>query len=96
MPQHLLGPAEYISSLPSKGVREAFIDALNVWLVLPDHHVNQLKDIAQTLHNASLMYASLRPSRASLTPPGWTISKTPLPFAGENQPLIWFLARSKQ
>ncbi|KAL4790372.1 isoprenoid synthase domain-containing protein [Aspergillus venezuelensis] len=52
---HLLGPAEYISSLPSKGVREAFIDGLNVWLVLPDHRVNQLKSIAQTLHNASLM-----------------------------------------
>ncbi|KAL4961087.1 bifunctional terpene synthase/polyprenyl synthetase family protein [Aspergillus stella-maris] len=53
--EHLLGPAEYISSLPSKGVREAFIDGLNVWLVLPDHRVNQLKNIAQTLHNASLM-----------------------------------------
>ncbi|KAL4994894.1 isoprenoid synthase domain-containing protein [Aspergillus recurvatus] len=52
---HLLGPAEYISSLPSKGVREAFIDGLNVWLVLPDHRVNQLKGIARTLHNASLM-----------------------------------------
>ncbi|KAL3432335.1 isoprenoid synthase domain-containing protein [Aspergillus tetrazonus] len=52
---HLLGPAEYISSLPSKGVREAFIEGLNVWLVLPDHRVNELKSIAQTLHNASLM-----------------------------------------
>ncbi|KAL4771843.1 isoprenoid synthase domain-containing protein [Aspergillus nidulans var. acristatus] len=52
---HLLGPAEYISSLPSKGVREAFIDGLNVWLVLPDHRVNELKSIVQTLHNASLM-----------------------------------------
>ncbi|KAL6230730.1 hypothetical protein BDW75DRAFT_234182 [Aspergillus navahoensis] len=52
---HLLGPAEYISSLPSKGVREAFIDGLNDWLVLPDHRVNQLKSIARTLHNASLM-----------------------------------------
>ncbi|KAL4746901.1 hypothetical protein BDW72DRAFT_206953 [Aspergillus terricola var. indicus] len=55
MSSHLLGPAEYIGSLPSKGVREAFIDGLNVWLVLPDYRVNQLKSIAQTLHNASLM-----------------------------------------
>ncbi|KAL4953372.1 isoprenoid synthase domain-containing protein [Aspergillus filifer] len=54
-PKHLLGPAAYISSLPSKGVREAFIDGLNVWLVLPDHRVNQMKSIAQTLHNTSLM-----------------------------------------
>ncbi|KAL4816983.1 isoprenoid synthase domain-containing protein [Aspergillus spinulosporus] len=33
----------------------ASIDGLNVWLVLPDHRVNQQKSIAQTLHNASLM-----------------------------------------
>ncbi|KAL4863209.1 hypothetical protein BDV12DRAFT_206695 [Aspergillus spectabilis] len=50
------------SSLPSKGVREAFIDGLNVWLVLPDHHVNQLKSILQTLHNASLMLDDIEDS----------------------------------
>jgi hypothetical protein len=55
MYQHLLAPAEYISSLPSKGVREAFVDALNVWVMLPDRTATQLKSIAQTLHNASLM-----------------------------------------
>ncbi|KAL4925304.1 class I glutamine amidotransferase-like protein [Aspergillus undulatus] len=36
-------------------IREKFIDGLNVWLVLRDNRVNQLKRIAQTLHNASLM-----------------------------------------
>ncbi|KAL3474415.1 isoprenoid synthase domain-containing protein [Aspergillus californicus] len=59
---NLLGPAEYISSLPSKGVREAFIDGLNVWLVLPDDRVNQLKSITQTLHNASLMLDDIEDS----------------------------------
>jgi hypothetical protein len=44
-----------MSSLPSKGVREAFVDALNVWVMLPDRTVAQLKSIAQTLHNASSM-----------------------------------------
>ncbi|KAL7651519.1 hypothetical protein ACMYSQ_011229 [Aspergillus niger] len=53
--EHLLAPAEYIASLPSKGVREAFIDALNVWLALPDRFVSVMKSIAKTLHNASLM-----------------------------------------
>ncbi|GLB12133.1 terpene cyclase [Aspergillus tubingensis] len=53
--EHLIGPAEYIASLPSKGVREAFIDALNVWLALPDRFVSVIKTIAKTLHNASLM-----------------------------------------
>jgi hypothetical protein len=55
MHQHLLAPAEYMSSLLSKGVREAFVDALNVWVMLPARTVAQLKSIAQTLHNASLM-----------------------------------------
>ncbi|CEN60910.1 hypothetical protein ASPCAL07581 [Aspergillus calidoustus] len=58
----LLAPADYIKSLPSKGVREAFIDGLNVWLVLPDHRVRQLKNIAQTLHNASLMLDDIEDS----------------------------------
>ncbi|PYH40159.1 bifunctional terpene synthase/polyprenyl synthetase family protein [Aspergillus saccharolyticus JOP 1030-1] len=53
--EYLRAPAEYIASLPSKGVREAFIDALNVWLMLPDRQVKLLKSIAKTLHNASLM-----------------------------------------
>lgn len=29
-------PYEYIISLPSQGVRDAFIDALNVWLAVPE------------------------------------------------------------
>ncbi|KAJ9364273.1 geranylgeranyl pyrophosphate synthase [Paecilomyces variotii] len=53
--EHLLGPADYISSLPSKGIREAFIDGLNVWFTLPPHLINQFKSITQTMHNASLM-----------------------------------------
>ncbi|RAL16768.1 bifunctional terpene synthase/polyprenyl synthetase family protein [Aspergillus homomorphus CBS 101889] len=60
--EHLLGPAEYIASLPSKGVREAFIDALNVWLMLPDRQVKLLKSIAKTLHNASLMLDDIEDS----------------------------------
>ncbi|KAF4231839.1 hypothetical protein CNMCM6457_005138 [Aspergillus fumigatiaffinis] len=60
--EHLPAPAEYISSLPSKGVREAFVDALNVWVMLPDRTVPQLKSIAQTLHNASLMLDDIEDS----------------------------------
>ncbi|RAH67449.1 bifunctional terpene synthase/polyprenyl synthetase family protein [Aspergillus aculeatinus CBS 121060] len=60
--EHLLSPAEYIASLPSKGVREAFIDALNVWLMLPDRQVKLLKSIAKTLHNASLMLDDIEDS----------------------------------
>ncbi|RAH78110.1 geranylgeranyl pyrophosphate synthase [Aspergillus japonicus CBS 114.51] len=60
--EHLSSPAEYIAALPSKGVREAFIDALNVWLMLPDRQVTLLKSIAKTLHNASLMLDDIEDS----------------------------------
>ncbi|KUL89338.1 hypothetical protein ZTR_03640 [Talaromyces verruculosus] len=59
---HMLGPAEYISALPSKGIRESFIHALNVWLMLPDYLVNQINQIAHTLHNASLMLDDIEDS----------------------------------
>ncbi|KAJ5116916.1 Variediene synthase [Penicillium angulare] len=51
----LIAPYEYISSLPSKGIREAFIDALNVWLMLSDSTVQTIKSIAKKLHSSSLM-----------------------------------------
>ncbi|KAF7586323.1 hypothetical protein BBP40_009070 [Aspergillus hancockii] len=81
--EHLIGPAEYIRSLPSKGVREAFVDALNVWMVLPDHVVNRVKGIAETLHNASLMLDDIedssplrrgQPAAHSIFGPGQTIN----------------------
>ncbi|KAF3150375.1 hypothetical protein TWF569_004760 [Orbilia oligospora] len=30
--RHLLAPYKYLTSMPSKGVREAFVDSLNLWL----------------------------------------------------------------
>ncbi|KAK8022706.1 terpenoid synthase [Apiospora rasikravindrae] len=53
--QVVLGPAEYIDSLPSKNVRDLAADALNVWLDVPADHMAHIKDVVKTLHNASLM-----------------------------------------
>ncbi|KAL5337411.1 class I glutamine amidotransferase-like protein [Aspergillus crustosus] len=50
-----LAPAEYISSLPSKGVREAFINGLNVWLVLPDHPTHMIFGSEQTINSANFL-----------------------------------------
>ncbi|KAJ5202050.1 uncharacterized protein N7498_006713 [Penicillium cinerascens] len=58
----LLAPFEYISSLPSKGVREALIDALNVWMGLPERTVKTVKSIAQKLHSSSLMLDDIEDS----------------------------------
>ncbi|OQE94690.1 hypothetical protein PENNAL_c0003G09066 [Penicillium nalgiovense] len=52
-------PYEYISSLPSKGFREAFFDVLNVWLALRESTLKIIKTISQKLHSASLIAISL-------------------------------------
>lgn len=36
-------PFDYISSLPAKGARDAFIDALTVWLPVPEDDVDRIK-----------------------------------------------------
>ncbi|KAI1818647.1 isoprenoid synthase domain-containing protein [Poronia punctata] len=48
-------PFEYITSLPSKGVRDTFIDALNIWLDVPEQTVTKIKQVSNKLHSASLM-----------------------------------------
>ncbi|RDW88454.1 fusicoccadiene synthase [Coleophoma cylindrospora] len=53
--QTVLAPYDYIRSLPSKGVRDAAIDALNVWYNIPEHTLAKIKSIISTLHSSSLM-----------------------------------------
>ncbi|KAI4940773.1 hypothetical protein J4E91_011217 [Alternaria rosae] len=54
-PEHVDAPFEYITSLPSKGVRDTFIDALNIWLDVPEPTVSRIKSLGNRLHAASLM-----------------------------------------
>uniref|UniRef100_UPI0035CD3D5D Fusicoccadiene synthase n=1 Tax=Phomopsis amygdali TaxID=1214568 RepID=UPI0035CD3D5D len=51
----LEAPYDYIASMPSKGVRDQFIDALNDWLRVPDVKVGKIKDAVRVLHNSSLL-----------------------------------------
>ncbi|KAM0475727.1 hypothetical protein ACHAP7_007224 [Fusarium lateritium] len=48
-------PYEYILTLPSKGVRGAFIDALNVWFEAPPDKTAAIKEVVGMLHDSSLM-----------------------------------------
>lgn len=41
--------------MPSKGVRDMFIDGLNTWLVIESETLDKIKDVIRILHNASLM-----------------------------------------
>ncbi|EFQ93661.1 hypothetical protein PTT_08883 [Pyrenophora teres f. teres 0-1] len=53
--EHAKAPFDYISSLPSKGVRDVFVDALNVWLDVPTPTILHIKSISNRLQSASLM-----------------------------------------
>lgn len=54
--QVVSAPFEYLTSLPSKGVRDQAIDAFNVWIKAPPDALNIIKTVVGHLHNASLMY----------------------------------------
>ncbi|KAK2734039.1 hypothetical protein FQN57_001874 [Myotisia sp. PD_48] len=48
-------PYDYINALPSKKVREIFIDGLDSWLEVPATSSSSIKSIIGMLHHASLM-----------------------------------------
>ncbi|KAK2052113.1 geranylgeranyl pyrophosphate synthase [Colletotrichum caudatum] len=55
-PDHpAMAPFKYIASLPSKGVRDTFIDALNWWLQVPEDSLLTIKTIISMLHDSSLL-----------------------------------------
>ncbi|KAL4908473.1 isoprenoid synthase domain-containing protein [Aspergillus multicolor] len=51
----VLAPYNYIASLPSKNIRDKFIDALNLWLHVPRPALASIKEIIGMLHHSSLM-----------------------------------------
>ena len=51
----ILAPHEYVSSMPSKGVRTALIDSLNVWVEVGPKQLDCVKDVVKMLHNSSLI-----------------------------------------
>ncbi|KAM5464534.1 geranylgeranyl pyrophosphate synthetase [Microsporum ferrugineum] len=51
----VLAPYKYIASLPSKNTLAALIDAVNLWLKIPQPILSAIKKIADMLHHASLM-----------------------------------------
>ncbi|PTB37050.1 uncharacterized protein TrAFT101_010786 [Trichoderma asperellum] len=53
--QIVTAPYDYVVSLPSKGRRDLFTDALNRWLKVSESDTRGIKQIVDTLHNASIM-----------------------------------------
>jgi hypothetical protein len=57
--QVIMAPYIYIKSLPGKGIRDILIDALNVWLQVPERQLGIIKKVVELLHTSSLMYAPI-------------------------------------
>lgn len=49
------GPIDYVSSMPSKGVRSSLIDAMNQWCQVPSALLAVVKRVIDLLHNSSLI-----------------------------------------
>ncbi|KAK3991456.1 isoprenoid synthase domain-containing protein [Cladorrhinum sp. PSN332] len=58
--EHLLAPVRYVDALPSKGVRDTLVDALNVWALLPENDIKSIKTIVSHLNTASLMLEDIQ------------------------------------
>ncbi|KAL8792027.1 MAG: hypothetical protein Q9195_005368 [Heterodermia aff. obscurata] len=58
----LLAPFQYISSLPSKGVRNATVDALNIWVGVPERYLVVIKSVIDLLYSSSLMLDDMQDS----------------------------------
>lgn len=48
-------PYEYTAEMPSKGVRNSVIDSLDNMYQVPEKSLAIIRDIVNSLHNASLM-----------------------------------------
>lgn len=55
-PHIVLAPFKYIKSMPSKGVREKLIDALNWWFKVPQPELEIIQNVVDLLHTSSLMF----------------------------------------
>lgn len=53
--QIIMAPYKYLTSMPSKGIRDLFITALNWWLEVPETELLAIKDVVGYLHQSSLM-----------------------------------------
>lgn len=60
--QILLGPFDYLESLPGKNMRSKFIQAFNTWLQVPPAHLEIVETVISMLHTASLLVDDIEDS----------------------------------
>ncbi|KAI0404815.1 terpenoid synthase [Xylaria palmicola] len=55
-----LGPYRYVSSLPSKGIRDMVVDGIQAWLDVPPQSAAIIRSVVKTIHNSSIMLDDLQ------------------------------------
>ncbi|CAI7654790.1 unnamed protein product [Penicillium glandicola] len=60
--QILLGPFDYLESLPGKNIRSQFIQAFDAWLQVPAGHLEIVEKAISMLHSASLLVDDIEDS----------------------------------
>ncbi|KAJ5382328.1 Phyllocladan-16-alpha-ol synthase [Penicillium concentricum] len=60
--QILLGPFDYLESLPGKSIRSQFIQAFNSWLQVTPEHLEVVEKAISMLHTASLLVDDIEDS----------------------------------
>ncbi|KAJ5489264.1 Phyllocladan-16-alpha-ol synthase [Penicillium diatomitis] len=60
--QILLGPFDYLESLPGKNMRSQFLQAFNLWLQAPPEHLQIVERVISMLHTASLLVDDIEDS----------------------------------
>ncbi|KAH8882985.1 terpenoid synthase [Thozetella sp. PMI_491] len=53
--EFVLEPYRYVSSLPSKGVRDMVIDGIKLWLGAPPQSTAIIRSVVNRIHNSSIM-----------------------------------------
>ncbi|KAL9620401.1 MAG: hypothetical protein Q9160_005101 [Pyrenula sp. 1 TL-2023] len=56
----VLEPYRYVSSLPSKGVRDMLIDGINLWLGVSPKTSSIIRSVIKMIHNSSIMLDDLQ------------------------------------
>ncbi|KAK8067601.1 geranylgeranyl diphosphate synthase [Apiospora saccharicola] len=56
----VLEPYQYVSSLPSKGIRDIAIDGINLWLGVSPKSTAIIRNVVGTIHNSSIMLDDLQ------------------------------------
>nr|ARE68915.1 geranylgeranyl pyrophosphate synthase [Epicauta chinensis] len=60
--EKLLQPFTYILQVPGKNIRSKLARAFNYWLQIPEDKLEQIEDIVQMMHNASLLLDDIQDS----------------------------------